>query len=98
VSVKEDPSPNPELGIPYLDSWSKDYCVLDDLQAIVSQNGGKGMQLLELAGGRDDGFGITSITSVSGNTKKAGVLPGDSIAAMAVRSLTTIKRRSVLRF
>jgi hypothetical protein len=94
ASVKADPSPDREPGVPYLDSKSKNYYV-DDLQVTVSRNGGMGMQLLELAGGRDDGFGITIITAVSGNANKAGVLPGDSISAVAVRSMSTAEEEEI---
>lgn len=72
-----------DAGIPYLDVTSKNYFV-DDIDVVVSRDGGLGMELLELAGGREDGFGITIVTGAGGNAKAAGILPGDSIASMAV--------------
>jgi hypothetical protein len=72
-------------GIPFIDVKSKDYFV-DDIDLVVSRVGGMGLELMELAGGRDDGFGITVITKVSGNALQAGFFPGDSIAAVTVTS------------
>jgi len=74
-----------EAGVPYMDSKSKDYFV-DDLTLEVSREGGMGLELLELAGGRSDGIGITIISGVveGGNAEKAGIIPGDSIAAVTV--------------
>ena len=72
-------------GIPFLEpSNTKDYFV-DDVSVRVSRTangGGLGLELLELAGGRDDGYGLTIIENVSGNAKAAGVLPGDSIGSV----------------
>ena len=45
-----------------------------------------GLELLELAGGRDtDDYGITIVSGVSGNAKQAGVVPGDAIASIQIR-------------
>jgi hypothetical protein len=85
ASVSPDNTNMREAGVPYLDVTSKDYFV-DDIDVVVSRSGGMGMELLELAGGRSDGFGITIVTVASGNAQEAGVLPGDSIASMAVTS------------
>ena len=85
ASVQQENSKVRDAGIPFIDVTSKDYFV-DDVDVTVSRDGGMGIELLELAGGRDDGFGITIVTKVSGNAEKAGVVPGDSIAAVAVRS------------
>ena len=72
-------------GIPFLEpSNTKDYFV-DDVSVRVSRKsngGGLGLELLELAGGRDDGYGLTIVENVSGNAKAAGVLPGDSIGSV----------------
>ena len=51
-------------------SKSKDYFV-DDESFLVSRDGGLGLELLELAGGRSDGYGITIVEN--GETKK--ILP-----------------------
>lgn len=85
VSVQESNNADRKAGVPFLDSKSKDYFV-DDLSVEVSRAGGLGIGLLELAGGREDGLGITIVDAVSlgGNAEKAGVLPGDSIASITV--------------
>jgi hypothetical protein len=88
ASVQQDNSKMRPAGIPFIDATSKDYFV-DDVDIVVSRDGGMGMELLELAGGREDGFGITVVTKVSGNAAKAGVVPGDSIAAVSVTSSKT---------
>lgn len=74
-----------------MDSKSKDYFVDDILSVAVSRDGGLGLELLELAGGRDDGIGITVVSGVvkGGNAEKAGIIPGDSISAVAVYETKT---------
>lgn len=83
ASVSPERSLDREANVPYLDSKSKDYFV-DDVLVKVSRDGGLGMELLELAGGRDDGYGITVVTAVTegGNAERAGIVPGDSISAV----------------
>jgi len=86
ASVQEEKSAERAAGVPFLDSKSKDYYV-DDVQSIeITRAGGLGMGLLELAGGRDDGIGITMVEDVyeGGNAEKAGIIAGDSIAAVSV--------------
>ena len=72
-------------GVPFLASKSKDYFV-DDESFLVTRAGGLGLELLELAGGRSDGYGITIVENVvdGSNAAKAGILAGDSIASVAV--------------
>mmetsp|Transcript_3486 Transcript_3486/g.5674 ORF Transcript_3486/g.5674 Transcript_3486/m.5674 type:complete len:347 (+) Transcript_3486:57-1097(+) len=85
-NVQESNNADRLAGVPYVDSKSKDHFV-DDLASLeVSRSGGLGMELLELAGGRDDGIGITIVSGVTegGNAEKAGILPGDSIARVTV--------------
>lgn len=91
ASVQQERSAVREAGIPYMDSKSKDYFVDDVEDVVVSRDGGLGLELLELAGGREDGFGITIVTAVGegSNAAKAGILPGDSIATVSVVSTTT---------
>jgi ferredoxin len=54
------------------------------------KNAGVGLQLVELAGGRDDGLGITVISglvpggSAAQGPEASNILPGDSIAQVAV--------------
>lgn len=91
ASVQESNNADRQAGVPYLDSKSKDYFV-DDLPSMqVSRNGGLGLELLELAGGRDDGLGITIVSGVTkgGNAEKAGITPGDSISAVTVYETET---------
>ncbi len=86
ASIQESNNADRLAGVPYLDSKSKDYFVDDVPSLRVSRDGGLGMELLELAGGRDDGIGITIVQAVTkgGNAEKAGIIPGDSIAAVTV--------------
>mmetsp|Transcript_1111 Transcript_1111/g.1559 ORF Transcript_1111/g.1559 Transcript_1111/m.1559 type:complete len:331 (-) Transcript_1111:187-1179(-) len=97
ASVQESNSATREAGMPFLDSKSKDYFV-DDIENVrVSREGGMGMELLELAGGRDDGFGITIVTAVApgSNAEKAGIIPGDSIASIAVTKSSVVGDNSI---
>mmetsp|Transcript_19888 Transcript_19888/g.24550 ORF Transcript_19888/g.24550 Transcript_19888/m.24550 type:complete len:330 (-) Transcript_19888:219-1208(-) len=91
VSMQQERSAVRDAGVPYMDSKSKDYFVDDVEDVVVSRDGGLGLELLELAGGREDGFGITIVTVVGegSNAEKAGILPGDSIASVSVISSTT---------
>jgi len=86
ASVQESNNADRLAGVPFLDSKSKDYFVDDVPSLRVSRSGGMGIELLELAGGRDDGLGITIVEAVTpgGNAEKAGIIPGDSIAAVTV--------------
>ena len=49
------------------------------------------MELLEIAGGRSDGIGITIVSAVTkgGNAEKAGIIPRDSIFAVTVYETST---------
>jgi ferredoxin len=51
-----------------------------------SGGGGLGIELAELAGGRTDGIGITIVTGLveGGSAEASGLIPGDSVAAVAV--------------
>lgn len=51
-----------------------------------SKDAGLGIELTELAGGRDDGLGITVVTGLvpGGSADGAGILPGDSITEVSV--------------
>jgi len=86
ASIQESNNADRKAGVPYMDSKSKDYFVDDIVSVEVNRDGGLGLELLELAGGRDDGIGITIISGVvkGGNAEKAGILPGDSISAVTV--------------
>ena len=58
---------------------------VDTLSFNVKREGGLGLLLTELAG-RADGVGITIVEEVldGGNSKGVGIMPGDSIVALAV--------------
>jgi hypothetical protein len=94
VSVQSQRSVDREVGVPYLASKSKGYFV-DDVRLVISRAGGMGMELMELAGGRDDDFGLTIVSGVSGNAASAGVLAGDSIASVQVVSSTSSSAAAV---
>ena len=91
AKVQETNSNAREAGVPFLATSSKDYFVDDAGDVTVSRDGGMGLELLELAGGREDGFGITIVTAVTegGNAAAAGILPGDSIASISVTTEQT---------
>lgn len=98
ATVQESKNADREAGVPYLNSKSKDYFV-DDIPSVqVSRNGGLGLELLELAGGRSDGIGITIVSAVTkgGNAETAGILPGDSISAVTVFETGNSKKSSGL--
>lgn len=87
VSVSAGDRLDREAGIPFLDSKSKNHYV-DDVRVVVSRDGGMGIELLELAGGRDDDYGLTIVSGVSGNAEKAGIIAGDSIAGVTVKKVS----------
>jgi len=91
ASVQQEGNAKRDAGVPFMDSKSKNYFV-DDIPSVkISRSGGLGIELLELAGGRDDGVGITIVQAVTagGNAEKAGIIAGDSIAAVSVYETTT---------
>jgi hypothetical protein len=88
VSVSPDDRLDRVAGVPFLDSKSKNHYV-DDVRVVVRRDGGMGIELLELAGGRDDDFGLTIVSGVSGNAEKAGIIAGDSITSVEVQRVTT---------
>ena len=59
---------------------------VDTLQYKIQREGGLGLLLTEIAGGREDGVGITIIEEVleGGNSGNSGICPGDSIVSLAV--------------
>jgi len=91
ASTQEEDNGKKKAGVPYLDSKSKDHFVDDVTSIEITRAGGLGMELLELAGGRDDGIGITMVQDVyeGGNAEKAGIIPGDSISSVSVYETTT---------
>lgn len=67
---------------------SRTYFV-DTVQCVLqrtSENPSLGLELLEIAGGREDGLGITIVTGAveGGNAENIGFVPGDSIGQMSI--------------
>lgn len=62
------------------------YCDVITCRVLRQPGQGLGIELLELAGGRDDGVGITVVSGlVEGSvSENSGLKPGDSITQMAV--------------
>jgi ferredoxin len=87
VSVSPDDRLDRAAGVPFLDSKSKNHYV-DDVRVVVRRDGGMGIELLELAGGRDDDYGLTIVSGVSGNAEKAGIIAGDSITSVEIQKVT----------
>jgi len=77
-----------EEGI-FLKAKSKELFV-DTLQYTIKREGGLGLLLTEIAGGRDDGVGITIIEEVleDGNSAGVGIIPGDSLVSLSVTKTT----------
>lgn len=89
VKVSAQNSIDRPAGIPYLDSKSKDYFV-DDIQVVLErdeESPSLGLSLVELAGGREDGYGLTIVEEVSGHAAACGILPGDSVASVEWRTI-----------
>lgn len=63
------------------------------------ENAGLGIELVELAGGRDDGLGITLVKGLveGGASENLGILPGDSLAEVSIvrRRVQTANGRSI---
>lgn len=59
---------------------------VDTLQYSILRHGGLGLILTEIAGGREDGRGITIVEEIldSGNAANSGIVPGDSIVALSI--------------
>jgi len=87
VSISGEDRLDQLANIPFLDSKSKDHYV-ENIRVVVSRDGGMGIELLELAGGREDECGLTIVSGVSGNAEKAGIIAGDSIASMETQKVT----------
>lgn len=76
-----------EEGI-FLKARDSDNLFVDTLQYTLKREGGLGLLLTEIAGGREDGVGITIIEEVleGGNAATCGIVPGDSIVALTISS------------
>ncbi|KAL3765456.1 hypothetical protein ACHAW5_008569 [Stephanodiscus triporus] len=84
TAVVQAPSSLQEGGV-FLRAKNKELFV-DTLQYSIRRAGGLGLILTEIAGGREDGIGITIIEEVlgDGNSARVGLVPGDSIVALSV--------------
>jgi ferredoxin len=73
----------------YLQPRQKDRHMADTVKAVFPRitGMGLGLELLELAGGRDDGVGITIVSGIvaGGAAHRSGLLPGDSITQIELR-------------
>ena len=74
-----------EEGI-YLNPKNTKTYFVDELKFRIKREGGLGIQLLEIAGGREDGIGITIVEEVivGMNADGSGIIPGDSIIGLEV--------------
>ena len=74
----------------YLQARTKDTIMTDTVKVAFPRqpNMGLGLELLELAGGRSDGVGITIVAGIveGGASDGSGILPGDSIVKIELRS------------
>ena len=84
-----------EAGV-YLRSRSKENFV-DTEKFTIKRDGGLGLLLTEIAGGREDGVGITVVEEVleGSNAEGSGIVPGDSIVAVSVSRTTESGPRTV---
>ena len=92
TAVLQPKSSMHEEGI-FLKAKSDKELFVDTLQYKVTREGGLGLVLTELAGGREDGVGITIIEEIiqGGNAEHSGIIPGDSIVGL---TLTQNKKAS----
>ncbi len=70
----------------YLNVKNKKELFVDTLEFTIKREGGLGLLLSEIAGGREDGVGITVVEDIvkGGNSENSGILPGDSIVQVAI--------------
>lgn len=75
----------------YLNVKNQQNLFADSLVFKVKREGGLGLILTELAGGRDDGLGITIVEDIveGGNAENTGILPGDSITSLCLSQEST---------
>lgn len=80
----------------YLNVKSKQDLFVDTLVFRVEREGGLGLILTEIAGGREDGIGITIIEEIleGTNAYNTGILPGDSIISLTVSQKGTLGQSS----
>jgi len=80
----------------YLGTKKASNLFVDTLSFDVKRDGGLGIELLEIAGGREDGLGITIASGLveGGNAENSGILPGDSIVSLQVEKSTSTEALS----
>ena len=93
TAVAVPATPLQEAGV-YLRARNAREIMADTVQVRFPRNiggGGLGLQLLELAGGRDDGLGIVIVQDVvkGGAAEGSGLLPGDSIIKVEVQRISS---------
>jgi ferredoxin len=71
----------------YLGAKSSQTIFVDTVKVEFQRGAGLGIELLEIAGGREDGLGITVVSGIveGGSAEGSGVQIGDSIVKVAVR-------------
>jgi ferredoxin len=81
----------------FLQTKSDKELFVDTLQYKVTREGGLGLVLTELAGGREDGVGITLIEEViqGGNAEQSGIIAGDSIIGLTLTQNTSSSSMNV---
>jgi ferredoxin len=76
----------------YLGAKSFKEIFVDNVQISFPRrrDAGMGILLEEIAGGREDGLGITIVSGLveGGAADKSGILPGDCISSIAIRDIT----------
>jgi len=77
----------------YLGVKSNQEKYVDTFQSIFRRKGGMGIELIELAGGRDDDLGITIVSGLvpGGSAEDSEIMAGDSLAEV---TLTRTKRQT----
>lgn len=74
----------------YLGARNSKEIFVDTVKVAFRRGQGLGLELLEIAGGREDGLGITVVSGIieGGSAENSGVQIGDSIVQIGIRTLT----------
>ncbi len=86
TAIVREPSALQEGGMHLTANDNQRELFVDTLQYSILRRGGLGLILTEIAGGREDGKGITIIEEIldDGNAADCGLVPGDSIVALSI--------------
>ena len=82
----------------YLGANTPGEVYVDTINVSFPRQGGLGIELAELAGGREDGLGITVVTGLvsDGAAKETEIIPGDSIVEVAlVRNKKVVGKKNL---